>query len=574
MQVLQTSSVEAQYVKDILQALLLVKSPPTLDELAVIADLPEEDLSNQKAIRGWVNKCGGLVTVFKQGSETRVQLSQHSVRGNLKEKANHEFSVGSENIQHGVIALRCIDYLHNAVKQARSGDRKVLGELSRYGELEFKYHDDVIQKMEKGEESERDEQSEQDEEFEEVDDNADAADAVDRFQGDDVNGNQRVDTLDHDQHHRKEFKALRFCYTQWMDHTVHATPDVVEHLGLEDVFWARLVPGFNDQSTPLHFAAYVGYLPLADLLFKHAVCRKGISLSDSNGHQPLYLACSRGHFNMNERLCEEGADVNYVQGGKNGGLTALHGAVSSGNVPMVATLLKRNAKVDIASSKSGTALYIAAKRGKVDIAKLLLEKQASPNCQAGSDFNPLNAASKAGSLGLMELLINFGAQVNPSDCPSGNGLHMACHSGNKAVVQYLMNRRCDYTMKDSHGRTPLMIAASKGFAEVIPLLKYDSDVKYRKKALNLAVKSFHTECVKAILKTFPSIGRGDAIREAASSDNIESLRVLYSGKQYPTRGITKGVKDSSLYRATDNLKGDIVELLLDRGADPDAEGRG
>ena len=574
MQVLQASNVEAQYAKDILQALLLIKSPPTLDELAVIADLPEKDLSDQKAIRGWVNKCGGLVTVFKQGSKTRVQLSQHCVRGILKKNANNEFSMGSENIQRGVIALRCLEYLHSAVKQARSGDRKIVGELSRYREADYSYHEDVKQKMEEGEESERDEQSEEDEELDEVENNADAADAVDGLQGDNENGYQRLDKLDHDQHHRKEFKALRFCYAHWMDHAMNATPDVVEHFGLEDVFWAKLVPGFDDQSTPLHFAAYFGYLPLADLLFKHAVCRKGISLSDSNGHQPLYLACSRGHFNMTERLCEEGADVNYVQKGRNGGLTALHGAVLSGKASMVATLLKRNAKVDIVSKKSGTALYIAAERGKVDIAKLLLEKQASPNCEAGSDFNPLNAASKAGSRELMDLLINFGAQVNPSDCPLGNGLHMACRSGNKHVVQYLINRRCDYSKEDSHGRTPLMIAAQKGFADVIPLLKCDSDAMYLKKALSLAVKNFHTECVKALLRTFPQIPRGDAFLEAASHGDIGSLRVLYSGKTYLSRGITKEVKDSSLYRATGNLEGDTVKLLLEWGADPNAEGRG
>ena len=556
LQVLRTSSVEAQYTKDILQALLLVKSPPTLDELAVIADLPEKDRSNQKMIRGWVNRCGGLVTVFKQGSITRVRLSQHSVRDNLKKKSDLEFSMGSDNIQHGIIALRCFDFLHNAVKQAEAGDRKILGELSRYGEAEYSYHEDMKQKIDEGEESE------QDENF------------VDGFQKNDEDEFQRVDKVDHDKHHPKEFKALRFCYTQWMDHAIKATADVVENFGLDDVFWARLVPGFDDKSTPLHFAAYFGYMPLADLLFKHAVHRKGIFLSDSHGHQPLYLACSRGHVHMTERLCDEGADVNYVQGGEKRGLTALHGAASSGNTSMVATLLEKSAKVDVTSNRSGTALYIAAEGGNVDIAKLLLEKRASPNCQAGSDFNPLNAASRAGSLELMELLINFGAQMNPSDCPSGNGLHMACRSGNKDVVQYLMARRCDYTKKDSHDRTPLMIAASKGFAEVIPLLKYDSDVNYLKKALSLAVKHFHTECVKTILKTFPSIPRGEAFREAASHGNTESLRVLCSGKAYPHRGITKAVKDSSLYRATDNLKVDTVQFLLARGADPNAEGRG
>ena len=137
-----------------------------------------------------------------------------------------------------------------------------------------------------------------------------------------------------------------------------------------------------------------------------------------------------------------------------------------------------------------------------------------------------------------------------------------------------MNRGCDDTKKDSHGRTPLMIAASKGCSEVIPLLKNDSDINNPKKALKLAVKNLHTECVEALLETFPSIPRGDAFCEAASLGDIESLEVLYSGEVYPSCGITKDVKDTSLYRATDNLKRDTVQLLLAWGADPNAEGGG
>ena len=68
-------------------------------------------------------------------------MSQHSVRDYLKKGANHKFSMGSENIQHGIIALRCLEYLHNAVKQAESGDGKILGELSRYGEAGYSYED-------------------------------------------------------------------------------------------------------------------------------------------------------------------------------------------------------------------------------------------------------------------------------------------------------------------------------------------------------------------------------------------------------------------------------------------------
>ncbi|KAM0797090.1 hypothetical protein BDR22DRAFT_824600 [Usnea florida] len=113
--------------------------------------------------------------------------------------------------------------------------------------------------------------------------------------------------------------------------------------------------------------------------------------------------------------------------------------------------------------------------------------------------------------------------------------------------------------------TTLMIVASREFAEFIPLLTYDSDIKKLEKALNLDVKNFHTECVKAVLKTFLSVSRGDAFREAASHGDIESLRfhIPISGSM-GSRPL--GESNALQVAASDGNTG-ILEMLLNNGTD-------
>lgn len=88
------------------------------------------------------------------------------------------------------------------------------------------------------------------------------------------------------------------------------------------------------------------------------------------------------------------------------GVSALHGAASSGFEDTVTTLLQKGADCNAVSPIRGTPLCVAAAKGKVNIVQLLLEKhRAEIDAPAGCYGSPLHAACISGSVEAAKLLL-------------------------------------------------------------------------------------------------------------------------------------------------------------------------
>ena len=637
---LSASELEVECSKEILRSLLLVYSPPiTLYELAVIAGLPEEDRMNLKAIKRHVNRCGALTTIIKD----RVQLSHKSVRDFLRSKSNGWLAMGSEQIQHGIIALRCFEYVLNTVKEAEvenleslkegaadgreneEGDATNGQENAKEGAADDRENmeGDAANDQENVKEDAADDQENVKEDAADDKENVkeDAADErqsakedtaddqqnvkedesdqsledddTDEWDWDDTDTEDEEDEMDDAKPvksgHKKvspEKQILRYPYTQWIEHALQSTADIVENFGIGDVFWvlgsreraewSKSYLKLNDPEsgefdadfTALHVAAYFGYVPLADLLLKTSAHVEEIRATDSQGLQPLYWACRRGHMNMVQKLCQAGADVDYQQTFVEHGLTALHGAVMSEKSEITEYLLNHNAAVDVPNKYWGSALYIAADMKQLAIAQQLLSKKADPNLASGDEGNPLNAAAYSGSLEIVKLLVESGAEVNPTvEHKFGNALGVACWSGQKEIAEYLLQQNCDFKKIGAGGSRPLEIAAEYGHEEIVQLLLlHDLDPESHQKALLQAVEWEHIDCVRVLLEKCPQIDRSEAFKTAASNGYTEILKELASKNMGPE------VLAKALYEAAEYEHEEAVRQLLEMDANPDAEG--
>jgi ankyrin repeat protein len=134
----------------------------------------------------------------------------------------------------------------------------------------------------------------------------------------------------------------------------------------------------GDGMTALHWAAYQNNLALAELLLKaHANVNAKTRIEAAT---PLFMACQNGSAPMIELLLNHGASASSPN---TLGTTPLMIAAESGNPDAVAVLLKHGADPNSReSAHQQTALMFAANLDRGDAIRVLIEHGADPNLQS------------------------------------------------------------------------------------------------------------------------------------------------------------------------------------------------
>ena len=147
-------------------------------------------------------------------------------------------------------------------------------------------------------------------------------------------------------------------------------------------------PAAADGSTPLHNAVYQDDLKQAEVLLRAGADAKAAT---RYGVTPLSLACINGNAAMIELLLKAGADANEALPG---GETVLMTAARTGNPAAVAALLRHGANVDARDAWRGqTALMWAAAEGHAQAVKVLLDHGADLHLRAQGAAPRVNPAT-------------------------------------------------------------------------------------------------------------------------------------------------------------------------------------
>jgi ankyrin repeat protein len=191
----------------------------------------------------------------------------------------------------------------------------------------------------------------------------------------------------------------------------------------------------GDGSTPLLWAAHAG-----DGAIARALIAAGADVNAANryGVTPLLDASRAGDAAMMSILLKAGADPSRTHPG---GETMLMAAARSGNLPAVTVLLENKVDVDAAEKiQKTTALMWAAAEGHTAVVDLLLKAGANPDLQGHITT-------------LTERTIN-------SDHPTGGftALMFAARNGDDATVDRLIAGGADLTLKNGDGASATMIA--------------------------------------------------------------------------------------------------------------------
>ena len=282
-------------------------------------------------------------------------------------------------------------------------------------------------------------------------------------------------------------------------------------------------------------------------------------------------------------LCRPAAAAAYVGKG-------LVPAIRNGDKATVRSLISAGSAVNVRAESGETPLMIAALDADAEMVRLLLK--------AGAE---VNATNPAGATALMraatddakaQLLIESGANVKARSALGNTALILASRRpGSIKTVKLLLEQGVDVNSANVFGATALMAAAAAEDLETVRLLiEKRADVNAKpnmdqdgfimgggRTALMWAAFRGNEALVRLLLSKGAKVNEftlgGTALTQAAWAGNTDIARILLdAGAAVDQRDLIANY--TPLHWAASSEKNDaaLVELLLSRGADANAEG--
>jgi len=261
----------------------------------------------------------------------------------------------------------------------------------------------------------------------------------------------------------------------------------------------------NQGDTPLYKTAlhFQRNVEIAKLLIEKGA---NVSARNNEGQVPLHLAARFEMGDMVKLLLGSGADIKARD---RFGTTPLCYAVCyvHGKLDFIRFLLNQGAEPDIYSSVAlgekekveqfltanpelvntdknwygMTPLHVAARYGRLEIVKLLLDRGADINAgdkrgMTGSQQTPLYAALSANQFEVEKYLLEKGADVNSANSHGKTPLHLAATHRDVRTVRLLLDHGANVLAQDSDKKIPFDLAADRNRKEIAELIK-----NYKKK---------------------------------------------------------------------------------------------
>ena len=235
--------------------------------------------------------------------------------------------------------------------------------------------------------------------------------------------------------------------------------------------------------------------------------------------------------------------------------TVLHFAIRVRNIECCSILINegRCRILSIRDDEGNTPLHYIAEEKLIptfNLAVDIIKEDGKLNMFKSSNRrneNILHAASKAGSDEIIRQLHNLGCSLLSKSNNGYTPLHFAANNGHKNCIEIILkniqeNKLPVYMNSITRSkRTPLMLAAEKGFSESCHLLK-KTDVNKQDKegwtALHYAARKGSVRIIKMLLTqsadcTILTKHNKTALMFAVSNDNEESTIVFLEDARYP-----------------------------------------
>lgn len=364
-----------------------------------------------------------------------------------------------------------------------------------------------------------------------------------------------------------------------------------------------------------------------------------INTQDSRGETALMDAIKRGEYGLATDLINKGADIHIKNNGGSDALsyalsvdsrhsiieapkpkpdrakvalllldkgakvklptdtecsTAVQGAVETGSIELVETLLKarlgvngkgitkRHAPNYTESCGTTPPIFSAAEMGDNTMVSYLISKGANVNAVLDWDHvTPLMSAMQKQHPNTALLLISKGANVNAKDKDGNSVLSLALrYRMRNDVIKALLNAGAKVNVSGSYGQSPLTEAAGSGDFEKVKMMiaagaKIDPKSKSGTRMLWSAILSNSPEAVRYFIKQDVDVDsisprKTSMLFEAVDENDVEITKILLKAGANPNLPVPNKVPP--LFQAIWENNPELVKVLLENGADVHAKG--
>lgn len=266
----------------------------------------------------------------------------------------------------------------------------------------------------------------------------------------------------------------------------------------------------------------------------------------------LMHLCARGKYDDVKNSLLNGSLVTFRDYDRR---TPLHLAAVEGHANVCALLIENGAEISAKDRWGNTALSDAYDNNKIEVVELLKRHGADDGDDELEDLEMLHFCS-VGDVNAVRNALTGGADVSYVDYDRRTALHVACSEGHAELAELLLLNGAPPDAVDRKKRTPVDDAITNGHRDVLRILKrYGAKIPRHMHETD----GYHLHCLGVEL-----------IEESAKGNERDVKQCLDYGADVNFKHYDKR---TALHLACVEGHLEIVQILLDAGADTDIEDR-
>jgi ankyrin repeat protein len=333
-------------------------------------------------------------------------------------------------------------------------------------------------------------------------------------------------------------------------------------------------------NSPLHVASSLGDFELIDKLVE---ARANLYATNKEGLTPIAIAFAAGNMGAVERLLEAGVDLNKPCTVEED--FPIHIMCALGNDQAVREYIKMGADVNVSNSSQLTPLHLAVDRGNIKLVTLLLKAGANTDAKDLDEKTAFDFALEDEKVecvrDIMAKMLGHGMDVNTilDKDKKENALHIAARFGIEKIVSYLSAKEINFMQANIDGQYPLIIAVKEGHAACVDILLKKLEIDVNEILNNDGGTLLHTVATSGDTETFKALLNGGAnpflendngetpAGLAVARRNIDMMKAILDTVTDVNQSVDTKLS-ALLKQAIVSRNAQMVELVLDRGADP------